>query len=463
MLQFVTGGPTATDAFNRHRQAGQTAEMNDQKLAEADRADRLRRATDRALGDAYAEVQGRQGQPAPQPAPSVPVPAGMDAHAAASLQDDPGAAQFRAPALGRPAASLAPAQPAGAQPAPAMSSADTMRAVNRGAGRRLMGVQGARATGARLLAEDAQHEEQVFRQTIELAKSDPQQALAFARQAGANVSPQMEALLKDRTAVANWGRAMEAAAKAYPDPHQGGKRFTFATNYFRGLTSGDLPGAIQSAPAPQDTPRYQRSLTDVTDPQTGQTYKAWVDPNTGSITATGWQGAPRAPQFLYGQDGTVNTYQNGTATPVTGPGGGPFKGTTGLHGVGLGRTTSLPPSPQAQQMKALSWVSAQKDAAGRPAYRTPEQQALALQAYNRAMAGDMEGFQQLLAQANPQKVNEPGFWDRALATLGIGGSAQPSAVEAPLESPYADYPDARQGNDGAWYVQRNGQYFRIAE
>lgn len=387
MLQFVRGVPNVGDSYIKHRDASQRQELNDIRISEGRRAERVARETDEAIGRAL------QPQPdtLPPAAVPVPVPAGMDSHAAASLQNDPGAAQFQ----------TAQAQPSGQPQAPQRRD---LRAVRADVARNLANVKGARAEALKMMMADAAHEEAIMRQTFEMAKTDPAQAKLYAQQFGVKLAPAMEAALNDRTTVTNWAKAMDAARAAFPDSHQAGKRMAYAQSYFQGLNSGNLPEAIKSAPQPQDTPRYQQTLTDITDPKTGQTYRAWADPNTQTITPTGWQGSPRAPQFLQGNDGSLHTYQGGQAVPVTDAQGQPFKGGTGLRAVGANRTHSLAPNPQSIRMRALSWAERQKDETGLPIYSTPQQIENAIKGYEAYISGDYQTAAQILGQGGAASV-----------------------------------------------------------
>jgi hypothetical protein len=452
MLPFIRGGESPTQSFHRNRAADQQAELSDLRIGEARRADRVARAVDVALGQADAEA-GAAAQP------QVPVPAGMDQVAAANLQTDPGAAQFKAP------------QQQG-QPQQTGSPGERLRAVRANAAQRLMKTPGARAEAMGMMSADAHREEQIMRQTFELAKTDPQQAKLYAQQFGFNLPPAMEAALNDRGTVVNWTRAMDAAAKTYPDPHQSGKRFQFAQQYFRGLNSGGgVSGAVANAPAPSDTPRYAPQLTHGVD-ASGQSYQMVFDPNTGKMEPTGYKSPSQpSPQYLYAQDGTVFQNRGGVAVPVKTEAGEPFKG-TGLRSAGA-RTTSIAPNPQNVRMRALAWVDRQKDF-DMPLFETPQQREAAIRAYEKFITtGDYTALGQAMAQAVPaEKAQEPGFLQRlfgsveqdAQATAGPGEQSTPIASAAPAgQSPFPEYPDARQANDGNWYVQRNGQTFKVTE
>ncbi|WP_341893729.1 hypothetical protein [Ferrovibrio terrae] len=403
-LGFIRGGGASpVDAFQRSRAAGQHAELNDIRIGEARRAERLAQDVD----DAYGAAAAGQGRPqaAPAPAPQVPVPQGMDPHAAANLQSDPGAAQFNT------------GQPQGAAAAPA-STGQRLRDVRGNVADRLMQVKGARGEAARMMMADAQQEEQVMRQTFELAKTDPVQAKQYAQQFGVKLPPQMEAALNDKNTVLNWTRAMDAAAKSFPDPHQSGKRFQFAQQYFLGLNSGRVAETVAGAQGPQDTPRYAPQLTQGVD-KSGQNHQMIFDPNTGQMKGTGYLSPHQpAPQYLYSPEGVVMTNRNGVAVPVKTETGEPFKG-TGLRGVGAnGRTTSIAPNPQTIRMRALAWTERQKDAAGVPLYQTPQQREAAIQAYEAYITGDYAKAGQILGSANPQAAKSPGMLERLFGSLG---------------------------------------------
>jgi len=429
-LRFIQGVPSAMDSYQRYRQADQQDAISNANLesaelrnSEARRQVRLQKVVDDAIGGAMngagGTIQAQPGGAAPVQAQPLPAPP----HTVAPQPGGAGAVDMQE--LPPPQAQPQQAQPQqGSQvggPAPQLSGQPTgsarerLRAVRSRTIDALGNAPGGREQALRMMMADAEAEEKVMRQTFEFAKTDPQQAMAYAQSMGVQLDPTMQKVLTNQGAVQNWAKAMDAAKAAYPDQHQAGKRYQYAQEYFRGLSTGDIAGAVNRAPAPTDTPRYQPTLTEVTG-QDGRPVKAWVDPNTQTINPTGWGGAKPTPHYLNGADNTLYTDQGGKAVPVLGPDGQPFKGSAGLRGVNAGRTTSVAPNPQTIQMRAMSWADRQQDAAGRKIFDTPEKSALAVQAYSRLVSGDYQGYAELIRQANPEKVREPGFLERLFSS-----------------------------------------------
>jgi hypothetical protein len=94
--------------------------------------------------------------------------------------------------------------------------------------------------------------------------------------------------------------------------------------------------------------------------------------------------------------------------------------------------------------KGLTWISNQKDMAGRQIYDTPEKQAAALAAYEKFVAGDTQGaLKDLRSTAPKTEADQPGWMERTVK--GLFGSA---GADKPAKAPSgAKTPESAQGGD----------------
>lgn len=106
-------------------------------------------------------------------------------------------------------------------------------------------------------------------------------------------------------------------------------------------------------------------------------------------------------------------------------------------------------SPQDRRVAALKWVGSQKDQYGNPLYATPEEQAKAMDAYEKFVAGDSTGAVKALKAIKEIKAKgEPaGGSDRAWYQRLYGALFDGTTTDKPATAPSAQ-PESRPQGGG---------------
>ncbi len=313
------------------------------------------------------------------------------------------------------------------------------------------GAQASANMAASIGAEEAKEE-----QFLEIAVSNPDAAEEYARINGLPVDDNMRRLIRNRKAMAAIAGLLDAAKRIYPGAHNAVVRAQWLDQQLEklgaqasqgGVDEASLQGGMmEGAPTPVLQPRFApRTVT-----LTGQTPEvppvpAGIDPAAhADLQAAAIAEDPNAPTG-FPRIGVFDPNDQ-TITPTE------FSGYT----TGTGGATSATERIIANIMQedgTLTYAEAASMARRSPNASAEELQRerLALQAAKNEYAfrtdptGTLEKWRIYYGLTPDPSIPAPA----------------PAAPPAAAASPYPDYPDAKQAQDGNWYVQRNGQWQRI--
>lgn len=445
MPQFIQGNPVSDAYFQSQtrlsqitaqdaqaRQRDQTAEDAEVKRINAERLDR-------SLGKAFAGA----------PPPATPGGAATPA-------------QAPAPSAGGFTPAVAPAPPAaattgGATPPTGLRTVQSSSPAQI-TGETMMQSPGYRVQGATMLQAELQRKDQAevahTTRFLDLAKTNPQMAYAYAQQNGLPV-PQgyIEALAhtgllqtldrEDKRLRAVYGIGTAAADNA---------GYNTAMTALQTSLIGQMKAFAQQQQ--QQQPQTGGATPASATPPGGQPQPA-VPSTFPSFDTSGVQFPTPRPrekeQIIYGTGGTYAYTPGGSAKPIETPAGDPIVSTRGAGAAGRQSVFQ-----QKYQMYLQTYPGDAQGALNYASGRSqvgPQQEAkwahqMAIQEARNSMTARMD----------------PDFVVRRQQEI-LAGWRQPSAAAAtPGSSPFPEFPDAQQAPDGSWYVpdpQRPGSFLRI--
>lgn len=287
-----------------------------------------------------------------------------------------------------------------------------------------------------------QQDEANFKQFLDLATSNPQGALAFARERSLPVSPELGQLVSNTYFAQQMRQAFDLAQKQYsgrPDLLQGAMRKATAEimgNMAASKAAGQpLPGqpmgfdinSMPTAPRPAAPPPYQPNLQEVYSPTTGTGQKGYFGPKGQWIDI------------------------GGTESPKPG----------GSRGAALPADAYTTEQDRLEVTKRIQAIAENQARMKNP--------SLWRLGYDGKTVQYLPGWEQAYAQelANVEKqfpVPQLGYPGAAPAAApATGGMTGAPGTPYTGDTPPPDQPGAVRDSDGTWKVQQGGQWFMVVQ
>ena len=337
---------------------------------------------------------------------------------------------------------------------------------------RLASVPGGGALAVEAATADLDRQQKIMERTFELAATDPDTALAWAEQNGMPVPAQMQNLLRNKQVAAAISNGMKNINAIYgTGAGQAQKRFQAFQQMLKGIDAaaqqqGGVPSTVQ-----------QGVITDLPQPATAAAdapaTKEVFDPTTGRKVVMQWDGQK------WVQLGGVQSEEAAQG----GRGRSPAAVQTaewlaGVTARAAGRNEVTDQDKQAafaeiQQAKSNPVARANLvvrvfDAMANDFNdgRTPQEKQQAAQDFVNQLLADPP--RDMLSEAGLQpgtdgrvRVSEPAQQPASAPAPAAQPPASLGAAPPAEQSPFPQHPDAKRAVDGNWYVQRDGQFFRV--